>query len=418
VIINDGQKFTNDTQVTLSLCAPSAVDMMISNRADFIDAQWESYVETKTWTITLGSSYTDPAFVYAAFRDADGVILGDYSDDILYDPNPPVGEVSLPGEKELVWRARRQQKDAQNALPPLALVEQGAVLLQLSATDDLGGVTGVQISSDPAFTNAVWDVYAPVKSWLPADGDGVKHLFVRFQDAAGNVSQPITLPFTLDTHGPVGSVTLTPDVLGPATLSATLFLEAADGLTGVWDMRLGKDPALADATWQPYTTTVSWPVSMSEPGAGAVYAQFRDRAGNSSIVYSDTYHIDTTPPDVYVQVEAADSLTRTVHINAYDVLTDVALLSIGNSPTFLTDTFFTDVVTIPYTETLTWVFDERRVAWVRVADSVGNWSVPIPAFAQGGYWVYLPLLQSSSMGAARAAIVEPRRSVYLPTVHK
>jgi hypothetical protein len=183
-------------------------------------------------------------------------------------------------------------------------------------------------------------------------------------------------------------------------------------------MRLGKDPALADATWQPYTTTVSWPVSMSEPGAGAVYAQFRDRAGNSSIVYSDTYHIDTTPPDVYVQVEAADSLTRTVHINAYDVLTDVALLSIGNSPTFLTDTFFTDVVTIPYTETLTWVFDERRVAWVRVADSVGNWSVPIPAFAQEGYWVYLPLLQSSSMGAARAAIVEPRRSVYLPTVHK
>jgi hypothetical protein len=39
------------------------------------------------------------------------------------------------------------------------------------------------------------------------------------------------------------------------------------------------------------------------------------------------------------------------------------------------------VVTIPYTSTVTWAFDERRVIWVQLADSVGNVSEPYPAYA-------------------------------------
>jgi hypothetical protein len=54
------------------------------------------------------------------------------------------------------------------------------------------------------------------------------------------------------------------------------------------------------------------------------------------------------------------------------------------------------VVTQPYTDTVTWTFDTRRVVWAQVKDSVGNWSAPYPAYASPAatsprYLVYLPL---------------------------
>jgi len=54
------------------------------------------------------------------------------------------------------------------------------------------------------------------------------------------------------------------------------------------------------------------------------------------------------------------------------------------------------VVTLPYTDTVTWVFDERRVLWVQVKDSVGNWSEPYPVYAAPmqatQQQLYLPLV--------------------------
>jgi hypothetical protein len=57
-----------------------------------------------------------------------------------------------------------------------------------------------------------------------------------------------------------------------------------------------------------------------------------------------------------------------------------------------------NVVTLPYTSTTTWDFNENRVVWVQVEDSAGNISEPYPAYAPDMSefdWVvniYLPMI--------------------------
>jgi hypothetical protein len=93
-------------------------------------------------------------------------------------------------------------------------------------------------------------------------------------------------------------------------------------------------------------------------------------------VYSDTYAVDTTPPVLYVEVAPGATLTRAVTVLAYDELAGVATMHLTNDPLMIKD-----MVTLPYTPTVEWAFDERRVVWVQLEDSVGNVSEPYPAYA-------------------------------------
>ena len=63
--------------------------------------------------------------------------------------------------------------------------------------------------------------------------------------------------------------------------TTTLKLGAWDGISGLDQMRVGEDAALASASWQPYTTTLTW-----ESGSPTAYAQYSDRAGNISRIYN------------------------------------------------------------------------------------------------------------------------------------
>ena len=103
VSIDNGAVFTQNTAVTLSLCAPNAAEMMVSNDGGFGGAAWEPYARRKTWTLTSLGSYVVPRFVYVAFKDAAGQIYSTYLDDIILDPTPPNAKLrvgsSLPLDK-------------------------------------------------------------------------------------------------------------------------------------------------------------------------------------------------------------------------------------------------------------------------------------------------------------------------------
>jgi hypothetical protein len=74
-------------------------------------------------------------------------------------------------------------------------------------------------------------------------------------------------------------------------------------------------------------------------------------------------------------VAPGETLTRTVTVLAYDELAEVATMRLSNDPLMIEG-----VVTLPYTPTVTWAFDERRVVWVQLEDSVGNVTEPYPAY--------------------------------------
>ena len=91
-------------------------------------------------------------------------------------------------------------------------------------------------------------------------------------------------------------------------------------------MRVSVEADFTDAAWQPYTSTLTWPISLTAQMEVPLYVQYRDLAGNASEVYSETYLVDITPPVVYVGVEPGNTPTRTVQIYAYDELAGLATL--------------------------------------------------------------------------------------------
>lgn len=383
--INDGALFTRSPLVTLDLCGPDPVQMMLSNDGGFNGTTWQPYTPTISWTLTTYGNYVLPRLVYVRYRDGSNVIHGNFFDDIIYDPNAPEGAVAfdaaalLPGMK------------LQAASQPLRVTSTPDTELFLSFADDSSGMAEVQISLTPDFAKATWQPYAGIVPVTFAE-EGVQTVYVRTRDQAGNASAVVTDTLIVDTTPPIGNVYPYEEVVGPNSLALTLLLPAWDYASDVSDVRISTLENFGNALWQPYAPEVTVPISHTGVAQPMLYAQFRDAAGNVSETYTTTYLVDTTPPVLYVEVSPGNTLTRTLNILVYDDLSRIGEMRLSNDPLFLDD-----VVTLPYTQTVTWGFDSRRVVWVQIADSVGNRSEPFPAYALEGamfldFKTYLPLV--------------------------
>ena len=69
------------------------------------------------------------------------------------------------------------------------------VTLTLSASDADSGVSAMMISNNSGFSGAVEESYSTSKEWNLASGDGVKTVYVKYKDGAGNWSND---PYNLD----------------------------------------------------------------------------------------------------------------------------------------------------------------------------------------------------------------------------
>lgn len=396
--INDGAAFTNNLETTLSLCAPQASEMMVSNDPGFVGASWEPYARLRSWTLAADGDPASPLNVYVTFRESGGTVYEQYFDNIVYDPNLPSGSLlvgdTLPVSQSLVashvadtlrqpFRADSMAYTDQvgptalaEPIPVLAASTGEAVTLYLDSYDDNSGVAEMQLSASLAFTDTVWQPFVAEVDWTPTGEDGIKTVYARLKDSAGNVSAASEAAFVYDTEPPGGAVALDPRIVGPSVITQSLWLMAWDNLSGMADMRISHDSTFTDTAWQPYTYTLDLPAVPADQGPIAWYVQYRDWARNVSDVYSTTYTVDILPPVVYAEVESGETLTRTVTVLAYDELSDLSTLSLSNDPLMI------EGVTIqPYTDTVTWGFDERHVVWVTVEDSVGNVTEPYPAYA-------------------------------------
>jgi len=380
ITINDDAAFTNQPGVALDLCGPDPVEVMLSNSEGFSGAAWQPYTRTVPWTLEVHGDSVQPRFVYARFRDSDGTVHSTFFDDIIYDPNAPEGDVAF--DLADLMPTTRLQSGTQS----LQVVAQDSVELFLSAADDSSGLREVQVSLTPDFEGATWEPYSAIVPVTFAE-DGAQTVYVRVRDHSGNVSDPSSDSLIVDTTPPIGGASVMEGVVGSDAISVTVALGAEDNATGVSEVRISALESFTDTLWQTYASQVAVPISYAGEEEPTLYVQFRDGAGNASSVYSTTYLVDTAPPVLYVEVAPGATLTRTVTVLAYDELAGLGQMWVSNDP-FMID----DVLSMPYTATVTWTLDERRVVWVQVADSIGNASDPYPAY--GGEWefVYLPVV--------------------------
>ena len=238
----------------------------------------------------------------------------------------------------------------------------------------------MRVSENSNFSGAGWEPYSALKPWTFTGSDGQKILYAQFKNSTGNITET-SASFILDTLPPFGGIAFSQRVVGPSTSTITLYFGAEDNASGVTDVRVSTDPNFGDVPWEAYALSREWfAYATWEEGRDqeTAYVQYRDLVGNISDVYSDTYVVDRTPPDVYVEVPLGEEtlVARMVTVLAWDELADIADMRVTNDPLMIDG-----VVTLPYAETFEWTFDDRRVIWVQVEDSVGNWSEPYPALA-------------------------------------
>jgi hypothetical protein len=130
---------------------------------------------------------------------------------------------------------------ADSVAPTVALRIQGGaasvsdptVTLTIVAQDALSGVDVMSFSADGS-TWLPWQSYVPTMLWTFPSGDGVKRLWVRVRDRAGNVSATVEASTILDTTPPtVVAVSPAPDTV-VGSLRPEVTVTFSKSMTPVW----------------------------------------------------------------------------------------------------------------------------------------------------------------------------------------
>ncbi len=339
VVIAGGAASTAQASVTLTLNASDTggsglADMRLSNDGTTW-ASWETYATSRTWDLTGvatgGNANPGTKRVYAQFRDGAGNVSLTASDTIVFNPpdtTAPTGSVSIEGG--------------------LATTATPIVALTVSATD-LGGSGLSEMSfSNDGFGWSAWEVYSTRRNgWDLTDSryggvaaQGTKTAYVRFRDNAGNVSSRYsdTIDYSVpDTTPPTGTVQIAAGAANTMSPIVTLDLSATDtGGSGLADMSFSND-GVSWSGWEAYAPRrTMWDLSASAfggtaaPGTKAVYARFRDAAGNVSAPAFDTIDFlppDTTPPSAPGSLTAVAIDSSSVIVAWTAALDDVGVVA-------------------------------------------------------------------------------------------
>jgi len=142
----------------------------------------------------------------------------------------------------------------------------------------------MMVSNDSSFVGAQWESFAETKSWqIMAGGDYAmpRKVYVQLGDAQGSPQAIVNDEIRLDTTAPTATIAVQKPLPVAASVSAnTLLLQVEDEGSGTGFMRFSNQANLAGAAWEDFALSKEWVFDAS----GTVYGEFRDRAGNVSVV--------------------------------------------------------------------------------------------------------------------------------------
>jgi hypothetical protein len=210
--VNGGAAFvtTAGGNVTLALTAFDEVtrlaDMQVANKgagtcAEALSpAAIEPFVTVKAWT--LGNPKASaPGYRTVCARFAD--IAGNWSNAataaVYFDP-----QLYAPGFTARLRGAEGRTDRTRGA----------KVKVELAFTGATTDVTGVLVANDASFAGVAWRAFATPVTWSLESGDGLKTVYVKVRDFAGNESARLQPQITLDQSGPETPVLALNDIDG------------------------------------------------------------------------------------------------------------------------------------------------------------------------------------------------------------
>lgn len=354
VSINSAATYATSRNVTLTISALDSTSgvyqMQVSEDPAFAGASWEAYAPSKAFTLAATDGTRT---VYVRFVDNAGNISGSTSDSIILDRSGPIATDF-------------------NINSDAAYTTSGNVTLTIGAIDLTTSVQDMMISENSLFTGAVWESYATSSSLALSAGDGVKTVYIKFRDPAGNTSLPTFDTITLDTTMPDGSVAINSGDGYTQTDAVTLTLAASDNL-GVSEMRVSEDPSFTGVSWEAYATTKAFTLSVGD-GTKSVYAEFRDDAGNVSGTVNDAITYDTAVPvSNSIVINSGDANTATTSVvltlSSTDATSGVDQMMLSENATFIGASWEAYATTRSFTLSSG---DGTKTVYAKFKDNAGN----------------------------------------------
>ncbi|MGQ9583637.1 MAG: fibronectin type III domain-containing protein, partial [Thermoplasmatota archaeon] len=285
IVINDGAEYTAAATVSLAIYATdpdpaSQLSEMTLANAESSLGSWEDFASSKGgWSLTAGAGGADAdgeKAVYLKVRDRAGNVGGPVKDTIFLDrAKPDKLGIAINGAA--------------------AYTTSTAVTLSLTADDPepASGVYAMQFSSDGA-TWSDWEAFSASKAYTLPIGDGIKTVYFRAMDRAGNVADAVSDTITLDTHSPViSSIAVTGITDSSAVVTWVTDEEADSGVE--FGLTTSYGSSASDGSF-----VLSHSVTLSDLSASTTY-HFRvhstDRAGNPSSYSGDYVFITSSTPD-------------------------------------------------------------------------------------------------------------------------
>jgi hypothetical protein len=181
IYINNNSKYTNSNKVTLSLSAKDSLSGLKDMTFSFDGSTWTDW-ELFNYSKTIYLPFVDGnKVVYFRVCDKAGNIA-QVNDTIILDTKPPHSLTIIINDGALETNSTN-------------------VSLKLSAIDALSGVTHLSLSENGEdWSN--WENFSETKLLNLSSGDGIKTIFFKVKDLAGNIADPVSTSIILNTSKP------------------------------------------------------------------------------------------------------------------------------------------------------------------------------------------------------------------------
>jgi tRNA threonylcarbamoyladenosine modification (KEOPS) complex Pcc1 subunit len=354
VNINDGSAWATSVKVNINMDVQDVSHMQINNTNAISNMEiWERFEPTKVdWSLIPGDG---PKTVYMRFKDESNNISEVVNAMITLDTKPPTGEITINEGSKFV-----------NSVDKLVnikiITEEGK---------------GYQITNKPDFTDIKLEPFMPeIKNWVLDGEDGVKTVFLRLRDEAGNFSNVITSSIILDRQPPTELNMIINEGNEWLTNSAR---KAAVQLTarGASHFIISEDPEFTGLEWETFKNVTTW-VFSEEEEEKELFAKFKDPAGNISQLITDKIKLDYSPPicEEFVIEDGSDFCNNSQKKVILKIKApDAVKMAISNNP--ISDPTSPSMAWEEYMEEKEWTLDGEdglKTIYLVLQDEAGNYS--------------------------------------------
>lgn len=177
---------------------------------------------------------------------------------------------------------------------------QVTVTLQIKAP---ANAPQMMVSNDGGFIGVQWETFAATRPWiLVGYGSYIlpRTVYVQMGDAQGSPQAVVSDDIILDVTAPTATIYVQAALPLAASVTAnTLLLQVEDDVSGAASMRFGNQEDLSGVAWEAFAPTKEWTFDAN----GTVFAEFRDGAGNVSVITRGLLS-DARAPGLYLPFAA------------------------------------------------------------------------------------------------------------------